>query len=108
MFKLNSIIFPAPRSSYSDKTLKGKLIFLPRNALKQPINKKEEEKKSSFFSSWSSSSVETPRVSDRPPIPCLYIKEETQGSSKLMIYFHGNAEDLGYSSGDLQHLSHRF
>ena len=27
-------------------------------------------------------------------IPCLYLPY-TQGSSKLLIYFHGNAEDVG-------------
>lgn len=29
-------------------------------------------------------------------IPCLYLPY-IEGSDKLMIYFHGNAEDLGYS-----------
>ncbi len=31
-----------------------------------------------------------------PAIPCLYL-EYAKGSDKIMIYFHGNAEDIGYS-----------
>jgi hypothetical protein len=30
-------------------------------------------------------------------IPCLYLPHMT-GSSKLMIYFHGNAEDIGLAT----------
>lgn len=29
-------------------------------------------------------------------IPCLY-QQPVYGSSKLLVYFHGNAEDLGLS-----------
>ena len=31
-----------------------------------------------------------------PAIPCLYL-EYSKGSDKIMMYFHGNAEDIGYS-----------
>jgi hypothetical protein len=44
------------------------------------------------------------KQSKRPPIPCLYLKEKTVGSSKLLIYFHGNAEDVGLSYRDLDLL----
>lgn len=32
--KLNKLVFPAPQSSYTSETLYGKLIYIPRNALK--------------------------------------------------------------------------
>ena len=44
------------------------------------------------------------KQSKRPPIPCLFLKEKTVGSSKLLIYFHGNAEDVGLSYRDLDLL----
>lgn len=53
--KLNKLVFPAPQPSYSSEKLQGKLIYIPRNALK------EEESAagatSSFFSSISASSL---------------------------------------------------
>jgi abhydrolase domain-containing protein 17 len=39
-----------------------------------------------------------------PPIPCLFLKEKTVGYSKLLLYFHGNAEDVGLSYRDLDIL----
>lgn len=39
-----------------------------------------------------------------PPIPCLYLREKSVGSSKLLLYFHGNAEDVGLSLRDLDIL----
>ena len=37
------------------------------------------------------------------PIPCLYLAYPS-GSTKLILYFHGNAEDLGQSYELLEHL----
>jgi len=36
-------------------------------------------------------------------IPCLFMPNAS-GSSKLMIYFHGNAEDVGYASDLLDYI----
>ena len=30
-------------------------------------------------------------------IPCLYLPCNNEGSSKILIYFHANAEDIGLS-----------
>lgn len=38
-----------------------------------------------------------------PFIPCLYLPY-TSGSSKLLLFFHGNAEDVGLSYEMLDHL----
>jgi len=73
---LNRIIFPAPRSSYTTEILAGELVWIPQ--LLHP---------------------------DRSPIPCLWLRHET-GSSKLMLYFHGNAEDIGYAYEMMDKLRH--
>ena len=76
--ELNSLIFPAPESSYDEKMFEKDLIFIPRIT----SNGKE---------------------SDTEFIPCLYLSY-SQGSSKVMIYFHGNAEDLGQAYQLLNHI----
>mmetsp|Transcript_9904 Transcript_9904/g.11210 ORF Transcript_9904/g.11210 Transcript_9904/m.11210 type:complete len:198 (+) Transcript_9904:67-660(+) len=43
------------------------------------------------------------RKSKEQYIPCLYLSY-SQGSSKLLIYFHGNAEDLGQAFQLLNHI----
>lgn len=91
--KLNKLIFPAPHSSYSSETLMNKIVYIPRIAL----SPEDEETKSSFFTS----SLMPKKL---PPIPCLYLREKTVGSSKLLVYFHGNAEDVGLSYRDLDIL----
>ena len=69
--KLNSLLFPAPESSYQLSDLEH-LILVPKdpNHLLSPTNS----------------------------IPCSYYPYLTpshKSSPKLLIYFHGNAEDLG-------------
>jgi abhydrolase domain-containing protein 17 len=75
--ELNSLIFPSPESSYDEKMYEKDLIFIPR--------------------------IIDGKRSDRECIPCLFLPY-SQGSSKLMIYFHGNAEDLGQAYQLLNHL----
>eukprot|EP00826_Nyctotherus_ovalis_P018360 TRINITY_DN15496_c0_g1_i1.p1 TRINITY_DN15496_c0_g1~~TRINITY_DN15496_c0_g1_i1.p1 ORF type:complete len:301 (+),score=52.01 TRINITY_DN15496_c0_g1_i1:84-986(+) len=80
--ELNSVLFPAPAASYSYSSHKGKLVFIPRApASNCPSN----------------SSPESQHIS------CLYIRHP-HGSSKVVLYFHGNGEDLGASEGDMQEL----
>ena len=40
---------------------------------------------------------------DGTSIPCLYLPY-INGSSKLLVYFHGNAEDLGCTYGLINHI----
>ena len=104
--KLNKIIFPSPTPTYDQKSLLGDLIFIPRNAL---IADDQPPKKKSFFSSLSSSTdndtttfaQKSTRKSDH--IPCLYLPYQN-GSSKILLYFHGNAEDVGISYEMLDHF----
>jgi esterase/lipase len=72
--ELNRIIFPAPKASYTPEILAGELIWIPQLT-----------------------------HTDRGPIPCLWLRHEL-GSSKLLVYFHGNAEDIGYAYEMMDHL----
>ena len=80
--KLSGLIYPAPNPpSYSAEKLLGELIWVPRTYLKKELD--------------------PPKVEDY--IPCMYLPY-IQGSAKLIIFFHGNAEDLGYSYEMLDHM----
>ena len=72
--ELNSLIFPAPSSSYTPESYPGELIWVPQLKFKS-----------------------------LPSIPCLYLSS-SKGSSKTMIFFHGNAEDIGLAYELLNHL----
>lgn len=65
--ELNSVLFPAPTSSYSLVLFPDSIFWVPQ-----------------LFHQ------------DRASIPCLYLPY-TLGSSKVLLYFHGNAEDIGQS-----------
>lgn len=53
--------------------------------------------------SFKSSMVWLPNSSTRSAIPCLYLRCH-KGSSKVLVYFHGNAEDVGLAYGLMDHL----
>jgi hypothetical protein len=64
--QLNSLVFPAPPCSYTTEKLFKDLVYIPK--IKSTSNETEA-------------------------IPCLYLPYERQG--KLVLFFHGNAEDIG-------------
>lgn len=72
--EFNSLLFPAPSPSYMADTFPGELIWIPQ------LKNKE-----------------------LPSIPCLYLSCQ-KGSSKTIIFFHGNAEDIGLAYELLNHL----
>lgn len=72
--ELNSLLFPAPEPSYTSDSFPGELIWIPQRKLKS-----------------------------LPSIPCLYLSSP-KGSSKTIIFFHGNAEDIGLAYELLNHL----
>lgn len=83
MGNVNDIIFPAPDPSYSwGRDIKGKgyLVNIPHA---------EETETTSMISS-----IRKSKYPSEFPWYCLPRRD---GSSKIAIYFHGNAEDLGYS-----------
>ena len=67
----------ASSSSYTFKELGNDIIFVPR--------------------------IRTEGQPDRIPIPCLYLPC-TEGSSKLVILFHGNGEDIGHTYSLAKHI----
>src|SRR4051794_2273273 len=95
--KLNKLIFPAPKSSYSTGSLIGEILYIP--------------KVQSFFCYSRLSEATTFRQLiqksqnhlNSGSIPCLYLPF-SNGSSKLLLYFHGNAEDIGLSYEMLDHM----
>lgn len=64
--QLNNIVFPAPVCSYTTEKLFKDLVYIPRTK----ITKGEAE-----------------------AIPCIYLPYENE--SKTLLFFHGNAEDIG-------------
>lgn len=72
--ELNSIIFPAPSSSYDTEDFPEELVWIPRY-----------------------------RNPQGPAIPCL-ILQCSRGSSKIILYFHGNAEDVCLTYELLDHI----
>jgi hypothetical protein len=47
--------------------------------------------------------IYVPREEPNKFIPCLYLPY-TKGSCKILLYFHGNAEDVGLAYELLEHL----
>lgn len=72
--ELNSLLFPAPQSSYDADTFPGELVWIPQLKSKH-----------------------------LPSIPCLYLSCQ-KGSSKTIVFFHGNAEDIGLAYELLNYL----
>ena len=62
--ELNRILFPAPAPTYNDEDFPGELIWVPR--------------------------YDHPEAA---AIPCMLL-QALNGSSKVLLYFHGNAEDI--------------
>ena len=73
--QLNSIVFPAPVCSYNTENLFKDLVYIPR------VDSLGFEKES---------------------IPCLYLPYEQE--TKLLYFFHGNAEDLGIAYDILKEI----
>lgn len=63
--QLNSVVFPAPTCSYTTEKLFKDLIYIPKTDSKDC----------------------------KEAIPCLFIPYEKE--AKILMFFHGNAEDIG-------------
>jgi len=122
--EFNSFLFPAPRSSYSAQTNLGDLIYIPkyeRNSQgdiipfeKAPLVSSEapplkpvpsgldfilpgqNDLSEPALKLRSVQSIRNLKFKQKTGdfIPCLYLPY-LNGSSKLLVYFHGNAEDIG-------------
>ena len=85
---LNFALFPKPKSSYSSPSLYNQIIYIPL----APIKKY----KSAF-------SIHKDYGKESSHIPCLYLKTDFP-STKIMLYFHANAEDIGQAKKLLSYL----
>lgn len=80
MGNFNSLIFPKPSPpSYTAASLPSSLILIPR-ALPQNLDSKSKSKNGD----------------SKAVIPCLFL-ESLDPSDKMIIYYHGNASDIGKS-----------
>jgi len=81
---VNKVIFPAPKpSSYNANTFDAfgdscRLCYIPRRQ----------------------AAVRRPADSDHDPnsIPCLWFPQKGKGARCILIYCHGNSEDIGHSA----------
>jgi hypothetical protein len=76
--------------------LLGEIVYIPRNCLAKDMTKRTNHVE--FLNDSSS-----PKKNSLPYIPCLFLPY-SGGSSKVLMYFHGNAEDIGLSYEMLDHL----
>lgn len=88
MGNFNSMIFPKPTPAFYNEKHPN-LIWIPRPTGNIEVNP---------------NSCSTSKDKKLPKIPCLFIPcPET--TDKLMIYFHGNAEDIGVSDSFFRPLT---
>jgi len=110
----NSLIFPAPMSSYTPQSLFGNIIYVPKykqfsisdiqafrnsyNFAKQVITTPANSQKPKHFC-FDNHEAKNYRTTEhdfyeKEFVPCLFLPYEP-GSTKVLVYFHGNAEDIG-------------
>jgi len=82
----DKLVFPAPKPSYSKESFKNHLCWIPWNKALSPD-----------------------RVDDElcaEGIPCMWLPAER--AAGVILFFHGNAEDLGLSHAFVQHMRDQF
>ena len=91
--QLNFLVFPKPAASYTHSELFGKLIYVPKDSRQWAVT-------APYVTSKCVSVLQEQEEKLKPYgghrgecIPCLYLPW-SDPSSKVLIYFHGNAEDL--------------
>jgi len=93
---LNSIIFPAPQSSFEFRKIDD-IIWIPKREAKKIPNSFELSATNNTGLDENEKVSEMPKATkSEPSIPCLYLPYK-YGSDKVLIYFHGNAEDIGWA-----------
>jgi len=90
---LNFLIFPKPKPTYSHDEKFGQLIYIPRDYRQWSITHPciSSDKVGGLFGH--KREVEAFGFYDCKCIPCLYFPCP-QPSTKILLYFHGNAEDV--------------
>lgn len=82
----DKLVFPAPTPSYSKESFKNHLCWIPWNKALSPDRVDHEEYAEG--------------------IPCMWLPAER--AAGVILFFHGNAEDLGLSHAFVQHMRDQF
>jgi len=82
----DKLVFPAPKPSYSKESFKNHLCWIPWNQALSPERVDDEQ--------------------HAEGIPCMWLPAER--AAGVILFFHGNAEDLGLSHAFVQHMRDQF
>lgn len=102
---LNRLIFPAPDSSYTPFSLEN-LLWIPRTRFfsMKTLVKTMDKYEDFYFNSRDINKPENVAKQGQISIPCHY-QAIGEGNKNIILYFHGNAEDIGYASGFARKLA---
>ena len=115
--ELNFLVFPAPKPSYTPYSLENEILWIPAFDSSEPLSPLKETQVSEtpsqdldnfnrmkYYGTLGLLPVKTiSRYENRIPIyyiPCLLLKPSNILSPFILIYFHGNGEDV-YLAYDL-------
>eukprot|EP01017_Pseudomicrothorax_dubius_P003799 TRINITY_DN10631_c0_g2_i1.p1 TRINITY_DN10631_c0_g2~~TRINITY_DN10631_c0_g2_i1.p1 ORF type:complete len:326 (+),score=56.63 TRINITY_DN10631_c0_g2_i1:187-1164(+) len=102
--ELNKLVFPAPRPSYTKDTFRT-LWFVPvGHQVSKYVAKDTATSKLSVTLTRSNSITNSPDETERF-VPCLYLASPIP-SAVFILYFHANAEDLGYTFDFASNIRH--
>ena len=91
--ELNSFVFPRPTPTYTHSNMFGKLIYVPKDVQQWAITSPHVSSKR-VPTIYSQETKLQPYGSYKGKcIPCLYLPWH-EPSSKILLFFHGNAEDV--------------
>mmetsp|Transcript_98086 Transcript_98086/g.184448 ORF Transcript_98086/g.184448 Transcript_98086/m.184448 type:complete len:411 (+) Transcript_98086:113-1345(+) len=82
----DKLVFPAPEPSYTKDSFKNHLCWIPWNRALSPERVDQEQYAEG--------------------IPCMWLPAER--AAGVILFFHGNAEDLGLSHAFVQHMRDQF
>ena len=105
MGNFNSLIFPAPKPPFYEKGHMN-LVYVPRITSKDKTKSRTQkpDKKNKNAKSYICGKART-----LPPIPCMLIAPPTVSKcTHVIIYFHGNASDIGCSPNFFSNLLPRW
>ncbi len=92
--ELNSFVFPRPKPSYTHEDMFGRIIYIPRDYQQWDLAPPHVSSKKVASIYKHREKVAVHGSYKGKCIPCLYLPW-SEPSSKILIYFHGNAEDIG-------------
>ncbi len=108
--ELNFLVFPAPKPSYTAEFLENELLWVPVFDRSEPTSPLKETQESEFFKEMEinnrfkyygslgllneKSLIKLDYRQTLYHIPCLLLKPSNYISPFILLYFHGNGEDI--------------